>query len=78
MNVCEELRIKARRRWPPLLGPDASPASTFRSRSSEWGGVARKTRIGNAEFVIADAWTHQFDAGTFDLGISQFGLTRWP
>ena len=35
---------------------------------------ARDARIGNAEFVIADAQTHQFDAGTFDLVISQFGL----
>ena len=35
---------------------------------------AQDARIGNAEFVIADAQTHQFDAGTFDLVISQFGL----
>ena len=35
---------------------------------------ARDARIGNAEFMIADAQTHQFDAGSFDLVISQFGL----
>lgn len=35
---------------------------------------AQHARIGNAEFVIADAQTHQFDAATFDLVISQFGL----
>ena len=35
---------------------------------------AQDARIGNAEFVIADAQTHQFDPGTFDLVISQFGL----
>ena len=31
-------------------------------------------RITNAEFVVADAQTHDFVAGTFDLLISQFGL----
>jgi ubiquinone/menaquinone biosynthesis C-methylase UbiE len=35
---------------------------------------AQDAGIGNAEFVIADAQTHQFDAGGFDLVISQFGL----
>jgi len=35
---------------------------------------AQDARIGNVEFVIADAQTHQFVAGTFDLLISQFGL----
>ncbi len=35
---------------------------------------ARVARITNAEFVIADAQTHDFVAGTFDLLISQFGL----
>jgi ubiquinone/menaquinone biosynthesis C-methylase UbiE len=35
---------------------------------------AQDARIANAEFVIADAQTHEFDAGTFDLVISQFGL----
>src|SRR6478672_5793435 len=34
-------------------------------------GVARIT---NAEFVIADAQTHDFVTGTFDILISQFGL----
>ena len=35
---------------------------------------ALEASIANAEFVIADAQTHQFDAGTFDLVISQFGM----
>ena len=35
---------------------------------------AEAARIGNAEFLIADAQTHRFAAGTFDLVISQFGL----
>ncbi len=35
---------------------------------------AQAARITNAEFVIADAQTHDFVAGTFDLFISQFGL----
>jgi ubiquinone/menaquinone biosynthesis C-methylase UbiE len=35
---------------------------------------AQAARINNAEFFIADAQTHDFVAGTFDLLISQFGL----
>ncbi len=35
---------------------------------------AQAATIANAEFVIADAQTHDFAAGTFDLLISQFGL----
>jgi ubiquinone/menaquinone biosynthesis C-methylase UbiE len=35
---------------------------------------AQAAAIGNVEFVIADAQTHDFAAGTFDLLISQFGL----
>ena len=35
---------------------------------------AQAATIENAEFVIADAQTHDFAAGTFDLLISQFGL----
>jgi SAM-dependent methyltransferase len=35
---------------------------------------ARAAKIANAEFVIADAQTHDFAAGTFDLLISQFGM----
>jgi ubiquinone/menaquinone biosynthesis C-methylase UbiE len=35
---------------------------------------ARKARIDNVEFVVADAQTHAFVPGTFDLVISQFGL----
>jgi ubiquinone/menaquinone biosynthesis C-methylase UbiE len=35
---------------------------------------AQAAMITNAEFVIADAQTHDFAAGTFDRLISQFGL----
>ena len=35
---------------------------------------AHAARIDNAEFVIADAQTHDFAAGTFDVLISQLGL----
>ena len=35
---------------------------------------AQAAAIDNAEFVIADAQTHDFAAGTFDLLISRFGL----
>jgi SAM-dependent methyltransferase len=35
---------------------------------------ARAAKIANAEFVIADAQTHDFAAGTFDVLISRFGL----
>jgi ubiquinone/menaquinone biosynthesis C-methylase UbiE len=34
----------------------------------------QQARIGNAGFMIADAQTHQFESGTFDLVISQFGV----
>lgn len=35
---------------------------------------AQTGAIGNADFVIADAQTYEFAAGTFDLLLSQFGL----
>jgi SAM-dependent methyltransferase len=35
---------------------------------------AQAAMISNVEFVIADAQTHDFASGTFDLVISQFGL----
>jgi ubiquinone/menaquinone biosynthesis C-methylase UbiE len=35
---------------------------------------AQAATIANAEFVIADAQTHDFAAGTFDVLISRFGL----
>src|SRR5437016_7546574 len=35
---------------------------------------AQAATIGNVEFVIADAQTHDFAAATFDVLISQFGL----
>jgi len=36
---------------------------------------ARSAAVDNAEFVVADAQTYDFDEGAFDLVISQFGLT---
>jgi SAM-dependent methyltransferase len=35
---------------------------------------ARASEVDNVEFVIADAQTHVFGAGTFDLVVSQFGV----
>ena len=35
---------------------------------------ARTARIDNVEFIVADAQTHAFTPGTFDLVVSQFGL----
>ena len=35
---------------------------------------AQAAAVGNADFIIADAQTHDFAAGAFDLVISQFGL----
>jgi ubiquinone/menaquinone biosynthesis C-methylase UbiE len=35
---------------------------------------ARIARIDNVEFVVADAQTHAFAPGTFDIVVSQFGL----
>jgi ubiquinone/menaquinone biosynthesis C-methylase UbiE len=35
---------------------------------------ARREGFSNAEFVVADAQTHAFDEGSFDVLLSQFGL----
>lgn len=35
---------------------------------------ARAAQMENVEFVVADAQTHDFSTGTFDLVVSQFGL----
>jgi SAM-dependent methyltransferase len=35
---------------------------------------AEAAAVGNADFIVADAQTHDFAAATFDLLISQFGL----
>jgi SAM-dependent methyltransferase len=35
---------------------------------------ARSASLDNAEFVVADAQTHAFDRGTFDVVVSQFGV----
>lgn len=35
---------------------------------------ARAAQIDNVEFVLADAQTHAFEAGSFDVMVSQFGL----
>lgn len=37
-------------------------------------GRARAATLDNAEFLVADAQTHAFAEGTFDVLISQFGL----
>ena len=52
-----------------VIGVDFSAPLVKLARSR-----ALEASIANAEFVIADAQTHQFDAGTFDLVISQFGM----
>ena len=37
-------------------------------------GRARQRKVANAEFIVADAATHDFDAGAFDLAFSRFGV----
>ena len=52
-----------------VVGVDLSqPLVELARRRAQVAGIT------NAEFTIADAQTHGFDAGTFDLLISQFGL----
>ena len=52
-----------------VTGVDLSrPLVELAQRRTEAAGIK------NVEFIIADAQTHQFAAGTFDLLISQFGL----
>jgi SAM-dependent methyltransferase len=50
-----------------VIGVDISEPLTQVARSRAGGAV-------NAEFLVADAQTHQFEAAAFDVIISQFGL----
>jgi ubiquinone/menaquinone biosynthesis C-methylase UbiE len=50
-----------------VLGVDISEPLTDVARERAHG-------VGNAEFLVADAQTHRFEAAAFDLIMSQFGL----
>lgn len=50
-----------------VVGVDISEPLTDAARE-------RASGVGNAEFLVADAQIHRFEAATFDLIISQFGL----
>jgi ubiquinone/menaquinone biosynthesis C-methylase UbiE len=50
------------------LGVDISPLMLTRARRA-----TRKDGLRNVRFLHADAQTHAFRAGRFDLGVSRFG-----
>jgi ubiquinone/menaquinone biosynthesis C-methylase UbiE len=66
---CGALTLAAARFTGSAVGIDISTPLT--EVASERASTAR---IGNVEFVVADAQTHAFAPGTFDLVVSQFGL----
>lgn len=66
---CGALTLGAARFADSAVGIDISTPLT--EVASERASTAR---IDNVEFVVADAQTHTFAPGTFDLVISQFGL----
>ncbi len=66
---CGALTLAAARMADSVVGVDISAPLT--EVASE---RANKAQIHNVEFVVADAQTHAFVPGSFDLVISQFGL----
>jgi ubiquinone/menaquinone biosynthesis C-methylase UbiE len=66
---CGALTLAAARFADSAVGIDISAPLT--QVASERASTAR---IDNVEFVVADAQTHAFAPGTFDLVVSQFGL----
>jgi ubiquinone/menaquinone biosynthesis C-methylase UbiE len=66
---CGALTLAAARIADSALGVDISAPLTEVATDR-----ARTARIDNVEFVVADAQTHAFAPGTFDLVVSQFGL----
>ena len=66
---CGATTLAAARRARATVGVDLSEPLT--SVASDRAAAAS---VANAEFVVADAQTHAFTDGGFDLVISQFGL----
>ncbi|MGA8725352.1 MAG: methyltransferase domain-containing protein [Acidimicrobiales bacterium] len=66
---CGALTLAAARLADSAVGVDISTPLT--KVASERASTAR---IGNVEFVVADAQTYAFAPGMFDLVVSQFGL----
>lgn len=66
---CGALTLAASRIADSAVGVDISVPLTVVASER-----ARTARIDNVQFVVADAQTHAFAPGTFDLVVSQFGL----
>jgi SAM-dependent methyltransferase len=66
---CGVTTLTAARRARRVLGADLSEPLLGIAASR-----ARSASIDNVEFMVADAQTHDFAEGTFDVLISQFGL----
>jgi SAM-dependent methyltransferase len=63
---CGATTLAAARAAGVVLGVDVSVPLLEVAR-------ARAASLGNVDFVVADAQTHRFDDGAFDVVISQFG-----
>ena len=76
VGLCSTLAAgRARRRSPPPRPPNRAVGVDLSRPLVELARRrARAAKIANTEFVIADAQTHDFAAGTFDVLISRFGL----
>lgn len=66
---CGFMTLAAARRARTVIGADLS-APLLEVAASR----ARSASLANAEFLMADAQTHEFNERSFDLVISQFGL----
>ena len=66
---CGALTLAAARSASSAVGVDISVPLTEVATER-----ARAGQMDNVEFVVADAQTHAFAPGTFDLVVSQFGL----
>ena len=66
---CGATTIAVARRSTSALGADLSEPMLERARRT-----AADMGIDNAEFVVADAQTHQFGPELFDVAISRFGV----
>ena len=66
---CGATTLVAARRARTVLGVDLS-----RPLLEIAAGRARAASLDNVELVVADAQTYEFDEGSFDLVLSQFGL----
>ncbi len=66
---CGTTTLQAAQVGKNAVGVDISQPMLERAR-----GNARRAGITNVEYLLADAQTHPFPPGSFDIGISRFGV----